>query len=491
MDGQSAYEYGLRTPRSRERQFEAGTVDHHLMSPCTPCESPPPAPWPTPALTPPRTPLKPLQVTEYSDRLIPSRAGSKMETGFDLLAENHTPPLPGHAQGDPGAFARLLRNELLGLSSPGSERDEWRTPERGLFRYKSQVEEMETTALLSASTTMETPCKVARRFPAAPYKVLSAPGLEDDYYLNLLDWSAEDQLAVGLAHDVDLWNATTGRAKRLCELEISVCSLRWAKRSFSNHLALGLADGEVQIWDTTQGVQVQRLRGHSRRCCALAWASSVEIFSGSQDTSILRWDLRQPCDGRPAQRLMAHTEEVCGLSWSEELQLLASGGNEGNVFLWGRSDRAERRLGSHNAACKALDWSPRGVLATGGGTADRSIRLWSAATGVQTAQVETEAQVCNLAWSLDGELISTHGFSTCEVNVWKSHVGGLSQLHSFHWHQARVLYLAMSPDGQSAAMGTGNEMLCFWHLSPKHAKVSTTSSSSSMSKGSSLTRTIR
>lgn len=31
-----------------------------------------------------------------------------------------------------------------------------------------------------------------------PYKVLDAPQLKDDYYLNLLDWSAQDVLAVGL-----------------------------------------------------------------------------------------------------------------------------------------------------------------------------------------------------------------------------------------------------------------------------------------------------
>lgn len=59
------------------------------------------------------------------------------------------------------------------------------------------------------------------------------------------------------------------------------------------------------------------------------------------------------------QRLSGHSEEVCGLAWSEELQLLASGGNEGQVFLWNGSG-AERRLGGHAAACKALDWSPGG-----------------------------------------------------------------------------------------------------------------------------------
>jgi hypothetical protein len=31
-----------------------------------------------------------------------------------------------------------------------------------------------------------------------PYKVLDAPNLEDDYYLNLVDWSCRNEIAVGL-----------------------------------------------------------------------------------------------------------------------------------------------------------------------------------------------------------------------------------------------------------------------------------------------------
>ena len=40
-----------------------------------------------------------------------------------------------------------------------------------------------------------------------PYKVLDAPGLIDDFYLNLLDWGFNNLLAVGLERTVYLWNA--------------------------------------------------------------------------------------------------------------------------------------------------------------------------------------------------------------------------------------------------------------------------------------------
>lgn len=63
---------------------------------------------------------------------------------------------------------------------------------------------------------------------------------------------------------------------------------------------------------------------------------------------------------------------------------------------------------------KALAWSPHqhGLLASGGGTADRCIRFWNTLTGTQLDCVETGSQVCNLLFSKNiNELTSTHGYS--------------------------------------------------------------------------------
>ncbi len=40
----------------------------------------------------------------------------------------------------------------------------------------------------------------------APQKILDAPDIKDDYYLNLLDWSAKGTLAIGLAEKVYLYS---------------------------------------------------------------------------------------------------------------------------------------------------------------------------------------------------------------------------------------------------------------------------------------------
>jgi len=61
---------------------------------------------------------------------------------------------------------------------------------------------------------LKSPRKPPRKINKNPYKVLDAPDLTDDFYLNLVDWSAQNTLAVGLGHCVYLWNAQNSQASR-------------------------------------------------------------------------------------------------------------------------------------------------------------------------------------------------------------------------------------------------------------------------------------
>jgi cell division cycle 20-like protein 1 (cofactor of APC complex) len=77
--------------------------------------------------------------------------------------------------------------------------------------------------------------------------VLDAPALQDDFYLNLVDWSSHNILAVGLGNCVYLWNACSSKVTKLCDLGVddNVCSVGWAQRG--THLAVGTNQGKVQV----------------------------------------------------------------------------------------------------------------------------------------------------------------------------------------------------------------------------------------------------
>lgn len=76
----------------------------------------------------------------------------------------------------------------------------------------------------------------------------------------------------------------------------------------------------------------------------------------------------------------------------------------------------------HLAAVKAIAWSPHqhGLLASGGGTADRCIRFWNTLTGQPLQCTDTGSQVCNLAWSKHTNELVRHPMSltalcSCEI----------------------------------------------------------------------------
>ena len=76
--------------------------------------------------------------------------------------------------------------------------------------------------------------------------------MEDDFYFNILDWSATNLLSVGLKKIVYLWNKMSKKIisipARGAESNASqVTSVKWD--TSGNILAIGFANGEVKLWD--------------------------------------------------------------------------------------------------------------------------------------------------------------------------------------------------------------------------------------------------
>jgi cell division cycle 20-like protein 1, cofactor of APC complex len=83
----------------------------------------------------------------------------------------------------------------------------------------------------SSQRMLLSPQKTPRAVAKVPYKVLDAPDLADDFYLNLVDWGSQNMLGVGLGSCVYMWNSNTGRVTKLCELnDDTVTSVNWIQR---------------------------------------------------------------------------------------------------------------------------------------------------------------------------------------------------------------------------------------------------------------------
>jgi len=431
----------------------------------------------------------------YGDRFIPSRAGANWQITFGMIQDNDKAVTPtkkareansdaGNNSGKDGlAYACLLKNEVLGagIEDVKEQMEERKVLSpmdgRNLFHYRVQrsINLSDSASPYSLSPVsgksqklLRSPRKASRKISKIPFKVLDAPELQDDFYLNLVDWSSQNVLSVGLGTCVYLWSACTSQVTRLCDLSgdsDTVTSVSWSERG--HVVAVGTHKGLVQVWDVTANKKLSQLEGHSARVGALAWNGDI-LSSGSRDRLIFQRDARTP-NIVPERRLGGHRQEVCGLKWSPDNQHLASGGNDNKLFVWNMSSaNPVQTYTEHIAAVKAIAWSPHhhGLLASGGGTADRCIRFWNTLTGQPMQCVDTGSQVCNLAWSKhDSELVSTHGYSQNQILVWK--YPSLTQVAKLTGHSYRVLYLAMSPDGEAIVTGAGDETLRFWNVFSK------------------------
>jgi len=366
-----------------------------------------------------------------------------------------------------------------------------------------------------------------RKIPQEPERILDAPNLNDNFYYNPLDWGSKNILSVSLGSYNYLWNYNNLETYLLTknENEIEYCSSSFMDNGVC--LALGLNNGDIELWDIEKQIKIRTLVGHSDRVGTLTW-NGYNLYSGSKDTNILSHDVR--IKNHLIMKLSrGHNKEVCTIKWNSDFKYLASGGNDNLVCLWDVRGKNEKNKSSfwdilnsqsdeendddemeeddyvynvgsnetnnidnnnkyklnsinkknniiepltiinkHKGPVKALAWSPwqRNVLATGGGKKDNVIRFYNADTKSVIGEYNTGSQVCQILWNkYEKELISSHGNSKNSICVWT--YPKMNKIAELNGHLSRALYMAMSPDGCTLVSGSSDETLRFWNINER------------------------
>lgn len=428
----------------------------------------------------------------YGDRFIPVRENSMSNSMmFELPEEpNNQMMTEFHSEKELNTikYQLLLENNVLGFSQNSSlpytqdmqDSQNCDSPMSRVLQFRSSPTKDKTNAgpqgnsqiSMNLDNTIFSSLKSKRKIPEKPFKILEAPLLEDDYYLNLIDWSKSNLLAVALRSSIYLWSGATGLVTKLCQTDSEYeiyTGVAWDSRGES--LAMGLSDGRTEIWDPVKLKMVRSdLETHNERIGCLAWEGSNILATGSRDSNIYVRDLRMKGVSSTVLKYKGHKQEVCGLKWSPNHMQLASGGNDNKLFIWNlQRSEPEAKFNEHKAAVKALAWSPHqnGLLLSGGGSNDKTIQVWNTLTMKNVRSMYTGSQVCNLIFSKNSnEFVSTHGFSNNQIVIWK--YPELSKVSVLEGHTSRVLYLTLSPDGETIVTGAGasDETLRFWSVFP-------------------------
>ena len=287
-----------------------------------------------------------------------------------------------------------------------------------------------------------------------PIEIKDCPNFLDDFYLNLVSWSKDNVLAAALDQQVWLYNCETHAIVQLVEYRRSsngiggeslpvlyepgeyVTSLEWCTQPEKTHyLLVGSNRGVIYVYDTIAMAMVTGMNTHRRGISTLSWNNNTSCFaSGGAENDVLIHDIRIPYNVVSIYR--GHDCRVCSLKWDVTGKTLASGGNDNTVCIWdaamssGTSSSDTNSIISprlqfrgHRGAIKALDWCPYspGTIASGGGRADTTIKVWNTNSGNISSSTLTGSQVTSVLWSQQyhqrGELLSAH--QTGELHLWK------------------------------------------------------------------------
>uniref|UniRef100_A0A452E1E9 Anaphase-promoting complex subunit 4 WD40 domain-containing protein n=1 Tax=Capra hircus TaxID=9925 RepID=A0A452E1E9_CAPHI len=352
----------------------------------------------TPGRTPGKSSSK-LQSTPSKpggDRYIPHHSASQMEV--TPTKKEHQKAWALNLNGFDMEEAKILR-----LSGK---------PQNAPEGYQNRLK-----VLYSQKATPGSSRKTCRYIPSLPDRILDAPEIRNDYYLNLVDWSPGNVLAVALDNSVSLWSARTGDILHLLQMEQPgdyISSVGRIKEG--NCLAVA-----------PQQKRPRNMTSHSARVGSLCWNGCI-LSRAEHHVATVRG------------------HGLCGLCWALDGRHLASGGNDSLVSVWPSAPGEGgwvllQTFTQHQGASN--------VLATGGGTSDGHIRIWSVRSGV-----------CSILWSPHyKELISGHSFAQNQLVIWKYPT--MAKVAELKGHTARVL-LTMSPDGATVASAAADETLRLW-----------------------------
>jgi WD40 repeat protein len=218
----------------------------------------------------------------------------------------------------------------------------------------------------------------------------------------------------------------------------------------------------------------------TRRNYSLIGAGVLVLLAAEQVT--LR--AAEPAQEQTLRTIAAegHVEGIFCVAFSPDGKQLASGGDEGEVFVWDTATwrlvlhlQADATAGrAHSEDVWGVAFSPDGKqLATA--SHDETVRTWNAETGAPLALLKGHLfHVWDVDYSPDGQRLASAGgmsnpdgeFIAGEIRVWD-----LVQQRSvltMTVPAARVYCVAFSPDGATLASGWEDHVIRIWDTTDGH-----------------------
>jgi len=304
-----------------------------------------------------------------------------------------------------------------------------------------------------------------RKIPINPNLVLDAPGLKDEPLRNILDWSKNDIISVGIGktlYGMKLKDKMS--AEVLIELNVTSNISAVGFNPTGEILASGLDSGLCALVDPIYSKPLFCYKMYSAPITSLIWKNQNIFTAACFDGHLIDCDIRQK-DCFVMNREIKG--QILNAKWSYDENNLCCSTNEGKVFLYDSRKLANSmKIVDWEYAIRGLDWSENNIIGCGN-TAGR-MKLFDVKNMKTMNEMDTGFPIWSLIFSKTSEeFVTGHseiGGNAYPINIWKNQdfmqIGTLLKNHS------RILHMGISPDGSTLVTANGEERLRFWEIFP-------------------------
>lgn len=222
-------------------------------------------------------------------------------------------------------------------------------------------------------------------------------------------------------------------------------------------LAIGTADGSVQLWDVATQETRFTFQGFTDGATSVAFGAGGYLLAvGTGSGQVELWDSER---GERSGLLQTHDAPVTSVAFQIDGFLVASGAADGSVKLWDIASASELPAlaeGDGQRPISSVTFSFDGtLLAAGGGS---RIQVWNTADWTLQAELETEiSDISSITFHPDSSALIYGG---ADPSVWVWDLAD-SNLALFDGHVGTVSALAFSFDGGLIA-STEAESVRLW-----------------------------